>query len=62
MNVKITVNMDNAAFDNYFSGEELARILQELARNVQESVLSAGLKIGVRDFNGNTVGELKITR
>ena len=50
MNLSITINTDNAAFDNDES-TEVVRILRHLANTIE----SAG---GLRDVNGNTVGHM----
>ena len=55
----LTINCDNAAFDDSPTGCELARILRSLADNVNDCdmqdlmVLATGR---LRDSNGNPVG------
>lgn len=57
MEFKMTVNMDNAAFDRG-DGRELARILREVADRLADVQEGSG---SVRDVNGNKVGEYEIT-
>ena len=56
MKAVITVQMDNAAFENWQI--ELARILKELAEKLD--TYSGDYKMSLRDYNGNKVGELAI--
>ena len=55
MNAKIQITMNNAAFDE--PATELARILRELADDVEQG---QGAK-NLRDINGNKVGSFEIT-
>lgn len=55
MKAAITVRMDNAAFEE--PATELARILRDLAKHVENGDDSRRLM----DRNGNHVGEFKIT-
>ena len=61
MNITITINTDNAAFneESYGPQEEVQRILEDLADrlvdNSMENITS------LRDINGNTVGHFTIT-
>lgn len=58
MDIKITINMDSAAFgDN--PAEELSRILQNMADGI--CVVHGGMKEPILDSNGNTVGKVKVT-
>lgn len=58
MKAELTINMDNAAFEN---PSELARILRELADKIESNEgVSSGDKLVARDINGNTVGTLTI--
>jgi len=59
MKAQITINMDNAAFEDT-PEIELGRILEKLSRSVQSQPLSVGNSILLRDVNGNRVGELTI--
>ena len=57
MDIKITINTDNAAFheDGYGVSEEVARILKELANEIGSYGIDDK---SLRDINGNTVGHL----
>ena len=57
MNARITINMDNAAFEDLL-GSELARILRDLADRIEDGDLAD--RIVLRDYNGNTVGQFEI--
>jgi hypothetical protein len=65
--LKITIKMDNAAFDPWM-GNEVARILRGLAGGYEERHRLLGFRgtprerVVLRDLNGNTVGEAKVTR
>ena len=61
MKATIKIEMDNAAFEE--PGPELARILRDLANAVETSELADPYdrNVKLRDINGNTVGELKVT-
>lgn len=52
--IKITINTDNAAFEDY---DEVPRILSELAKKVIEK---ASYKLSVLDINGNVVGKMEV--
>jgi len=56
MQAKITVKMDNAAFTDD-PGAELARILRDLAKHIENGDTGRRLM----DGNGNRVGEFTIT-
>jgi hypothetical protein len=56
MKAKITVEMDNAAFEDSPAGE-LARILRDLSDKIEEGEDSVRL----RDLNGNVVGQFAIS-
>lgn len=60
MKATIKVKMDNAAFSEG-NGAELARILRVLARRIEDNDLSKGDDALLRDYNGNCVGEFKIS-
>jgi hypothetical protein len=53
--VVITINTDNAAFDDDFS-QEMEYVLSQAPKVITQS---DGGKL--RDSNGNTVGEIKVT-
>lgn len=51
----ITINMDNAAFQEGKGNYETARILRKLADDIEEFTLAEKIK----DINGNTVGKVE---
>jgi hypothetical protein len=57
MKAKIEINLNNDAFQPS-AGPELARILRNLAQDLDDYPDALG--IGVMDVNGNTVGNLEI--
>lgn len=62
MKLKITITMDNAAFEGC-NGWEVARLLSEcLADKVRGVQLAPKDHIALIDINGNKVGEAKVTR
>ncbi|MDD5350036.1 MAG: hypothetical protein PHQ12_07480 [Chthoniobacteraceae bacterium] len=60
MKLKITIEMDNAAFadDGNDGRSEAARILAIIARKLDQGVDTCGRTI---DHNGNNVGDWKIS-
>ena len=62
--LNISINTDNAAFESENLGSEISRILKSYA-NAIESVIdpdtSCELETILRDINGNTVGQVKLT-
>lgn len=56
MNITITINTDNEAFQPD-ADLEIARILERLAKEWY----SVGDGYKLRDYNGNTVGKVEIT-
>ncbi len=54
MKVQISINTDNAAFDE-FNGIEIARILHELAEGLDGSDVNNAI-YPLYDVNGNKVG------
>ena len=62
--LKISINTDNSAFADENLGSEISRILKSYA-NAIESVIdpdtSWELETRLRDINGNTVGQVKLT-
>jgi hypothetical protein len=56
MEMKITIAMDNAAFDGQ-QGTEVARILRELAGKLEGNNWLGNLNARLFDVNGNRVGE-----
>jgi hypothetical protein len=64
MTLTITINCDNAAFED--NGEELSRILDYIARGTRQYPakslpIFARLYERIRDCNGNTVGRVTVT-
>lgn len=60
MKLTLTIQMDNAAFEDGNEGRhEAARILGIVARKLEQGVDTEGRTI---DQNGNSVGMWKITR
>ena len=61
MRAEITINMDNAAFQDSDPGNELARILTKWGKTLQNNpCLSPGDSLPAFDINGNKVGYLAI--
>jgi hypothetical protein len=58
MQLKININMDNAAFDPDFV-PELSRIFSDISERLE--YLGNNKPLVIRDINGNLVGECKIT-
>ncbi len=62
--LNISINTDNSAFESENLGSEISRILKSYA-NAIESVIdpdtSWELETRLRDINGNTVGQVKLT-
>lgn len=57
----VSINLDNAAF-GISTGSETARILRELADNIDYmSELAQGDTLTLKDLNGNTVGKAEVT-
>lgn len=62
MKFKVSFDMDNAAFEPDARTGEIARILRELADKMELRSFVTKREAGsIRDINGNTVGEWKIT-
>ena len=63
MRFVLTVDMDNAAFEDA-PGYELSRILGQVHHQAQTEGARAFMGAGMflRDSNGNTVGEARIER
>jgi hypothetical protein len=63
MKLTITIKMDNAAFESWQSGSEVARILTNLASSLAGRDLNRSEdSFTLRDINGNVVGEAKVTK
>jgi hypothetical protein len=58
MTLKLEIKMDNVAFDPNNPHDEAARILRVAADKIEAGAWSQILT----DFNGNRVGEVKVTR
>ena len=60
----LNIVMDNQAFQDENAGEELARILKQLANNLRSRPegVEVILPIGLFDYNGNMVGFAEIRR
>jgi hypothetical protein len=59
MTLKITIKTDNAAFEDE-SGTECARILRQLASELDGRDLLPGESIALSDYNGNKVGRASV--
>ena len=58
--LRIEINLDNAAFDGQ-EGNEVAHILRQLADDVDDCAqISAEVLGALRDSSGNTVGVAKL--
>jgi hypothetical protein len=63
MKLKITINMDNAAFEQPNTGAEVARILREYSEQIADAPAPGNCDgWPLTDSNGNRVGEAKVTR
>jgi len=67
MDIRISINCDNGAFDDYNAGAEIARILRSLANAFGVNVAARreiddmdGTKI--MDANGNKVGKVEVDK
>ena len=62
--LNISINTDNSAFESENLGSEISRILKSYA-NAIESVVDPDTswerETRLRDINGNTVGQVKLT-
>ena len=59
---KLTITMDNAAFEGENCGPELARILREAAGEAENlTYIGKRATMVLRDINGNRVGCLTVT-
>lgn len=62
MTLNITINLDNAAFeDGAGGGIEAARLLRELADRYEDCGLDGRVQDILVDLNGNRVGQAKVT-
>ena len=58
MNFHLNLACDNAAFDDGNCSAEIARILRDVADQIEEGIL--GKARDIRDINGNTVGQFEL--
>ena len=59
MKAEISISLNNDAFQG--SGQELARVLRNLAQDVEDyDIHNLGCFIGVADINGTGVGTFEI--
>ena len=59
--LKIEINLENAAFSDGAACLETARILRKYADAVEEGCGMEDLEHRLRDINGNTVGDARLT-
>jgi hypothetical protein len=62
MKLKIEIDLDNAAFEPEFEGHEVARILHEMAEEIDYIALHPSFVRHLQDINGNSVGKAKVVR
>jgi hypothetical protein len=60
MKITIAINMDNAAFDNHQS-HEVARILRDLAGDMEYNTIRSFDGLEIKDYNGNKCGTVKLS-
>ncbi len=60
MTLTLTMNLDNAAFDEGYAGFESARILIALANQLEKVDDITGFECPLMDINGNRVGNVTI--
>ena len=58
----LTIDRDNAAFDDGNDGRELARILRALASRLEGDAVGFGGDVSLFDLNGNRVGACLLDR
>lgn len=57
--VTLRINLGNAAMQ---TGDDVARALREVAANLDErDTLEEGLRVIIRDLNGNRVGQVEVS-
>lgn len=60
MNITITINTDNSAFE-YDPQSEVGRILRKTAKQIEDNGLLSSDDMPCIDFNGNKVGKITVT-
>ena len=60
MKLTLTIVMDNAAFGD-MPGTELARILHDAARRVEDEQWDNYGQLALHDINGNQVGSMNVS-
>lgn len=60
MYVKITIDMNNATFQNGENGTEVAHILRYIVTEVVNTELDKGVWLTLRDTNGAVVGKFEV--
>ena len=58
MTITITINCDNASFEDAGISTEAGRILRKLAKDLEGGVL--GEHENLFDYNGNRVGQMEV--
>jgi len=57
---KVSIDVENAAFEEGEEGSEVARILREVANRFDGDSLEVGRLMPLFDVNGNRVGSAKV--
>lgn len=60
--IKITIETDNAAFQDGGFDTEVSNILRGVARRFEIGAVAPGEFVPLRDSNGNTIGGVSRTR
>lgn len=61
MKFKVTIRMDNAAFEGDLWQDEVDRILTNIKLKFGTGVFDVGCKVPLHDSNGNPCGTVRIT-
>jgi hypothetical protein len=61
MTLTITIEMDNAAFEEEGSGNEVGRILRCVAGRLTDDDVTEDTGFNLFDINGNKVGSVEVT-
>ena len=61
MKFELTINTENSAFDNGSLGHELARMIHQIACDIESLPVNNisfidGLDVSIKDINGNIIG------